>query len=46
MMDHIFQQGEIVVIQPNVCNQFECIEDACLIVFKTPSVMGDKYIVE
>lgn len=46
MMDTIFKQGDIVTVEPSVCNQFECIEDACVVVFKTPSVVGDKYIVE
>jgi quercetin dioxygenase-like cupin family protein len=46
MMDTIFRQGDIAIVQPNVCNQFECIENACVVVFKTPSVVGDKYIVE
>jgi quercetin dioxygenase-like cupin family protein len=45
MMDRIFQQGEIIIVNPNVCNQFECIDDASVVVFKTPSVAGDKYIV-
>lgn len=46
MMDTIFRQGDIAIVQPNICNQFECIENACVVVFKTPSVVGDKYIVE
>lgn len=46
MLGVVHTQGEIVIIGPNVCNQFECIEDACLVVFKTPSVTDDKYIVE
>ncbi len=46
MMDTIFRQGDIAIVEPNVCNQFECIENACVVVFKTPSVVGDKYIVE
>ena len=45
MLDSIFVKGDIVVITPNICNQFECIEDACLVVFKTPSIINDKYIV-
>ena len=23
--------------------QFDCLEDACIVVIKTPSVVGDKY---
>jgi quercetin dioxygenase-like cupin family protein len=45
MMDRIFGEGEIIIVNPNICNQFECIDDACVVVFKTPSVAGDKYIV-
>ena len=46
MMNVIFRQGEIVIVTPNIYNQFECIEDACILVIKTPSIVGDKYIVE
>lgn len=43
MLNNIYTNGEIVIIHPNVKNQFECIEDAILLVIKTPSVIGDKY---
>ena len=46
MMNVIFRLGEIVIVTPNIYNQFECIEDACILVIKTPSIVGDKYIVE
>ena len=36
MLGVVHTQGEIVMIEPNTCNQFECIEDACLVVVKTP----------
>lgn len=45
MLNSIFNQGEIVIIEPNICNQFECLEDACLMVLKTPSAANDKYII-
>jgi len=44
MLDQIFKQGQIVTVLPNVENKFECLEDACIVVIKTPSVIGDKYL--
>jgi quercetin dioxygenase-like cupin family protein len=45
MLNQIFKQGEIITVLPGIENQFECLEDACVMVIKTPSVIGDKYIV-
>ena len=44
MLDQIFKQGQIVTVLPDVENKFECLEDACIVVIKTPSVIGDKYL--
>jgi quercetin dioxygenase-like cupin family protein len=45
MLNQTFKEGDIVTVLPNIQNQFECIEDACVMIIKTPSVIGDKYIV-
>lgn len=45
MMGNIYTKGDIVKINPFDMNEFECIEDACVLVIKTPSVVGDKYII-
>ena len=44
MMGKIWKTDDIVIIEPNTKNTFECIEDACLLVIKTPSVIDDKYV--
>ena len=38
--------GYIVHLVPGRSADFECLEDGANAVFKTPSVMGDKYLVE
>jgi quercetin dioxygenase-like cupin family protein len=43
MLNELHSQGSIVVIPPNVENEFECVDDATLVVIKAPSVIGDKY---
>lgn len=43
MRNQTFVSGDIVMIEPNMENQFDCMEDACVVVIKTPSVIGDKY---
>jgi len=43
MLEQIWKTNDIIVIQPNIENELECIEDACLLVVKTPSIIGDKY---
>lgn len=45
MMSNLYTKGDIVKINPLEINEFECIEDACVLVIKTPSVIGDKYII-
>ena len=44
MLNQTFKQGQIVTVLPDVENKFECLEDACIVVIKTPSVIGDKYL--
>lgn len=43
MLNTFYYEGDVVVVQPNVNNEFECIDDATLLVVKTPSITGDKY---
>lgn len=44
MLDKIFYEGNIIEISPNTWNEFECIEDAVLLVIKTPSLPNDKFL--
>ena len=46
MNDHILVQDDIIHLSPGDATDFECLEDGSTAVYKTPSVMGDKYIVE
>jgi quercetin dioxygenase-like cupin family protein len=41
-----YKEGDIVVISPGEIVKFKAITDATNVVFKLPSVKGDKYIVE
>jgi hypothetical protein len=43
MLDKIWKENDIIIVKPNTENKFECIEDACVLVIKTPSLTGDKY---
>lgn len=43
MLNNIYEKNDIVIIYPLQKNRFECIEDAILLVIKTPSIIGDKY---
>lgn len=42
----IFEAGDIFVLEPNEIADPTFLEDCCLVVVKTPSVIGDKYIEE
>jgi len=42
----LFYEGDIIQVDPFDDVKFECIEDATTVVFKTVSVVGDKYITE
>lgn len=44
LLNKIWKQDDIIVINPNIENEFECIEDACLLVIKIPSIPSDKFI--
>lgn len=43
MGSHVLTPGQIVVVRPGESSDFEALENCTVIVFKTPSVVGDKY---
>lgn len=43
MMGKIYNTNDIITVNQNVENQFECLENCVLLVIKTPSIIGDKY---
>jgi len=43
MLDKEFIAGDIIKIEPNIENEFHCLEDACVLVIKTPSIPSDKH---
>lgn len=45
MNGKILKKGDIVHLKPNVDADFECLENGANAVVKTPSVKGDKYII-
>ena len=45
MNNQIVENGKIVTIAPNEVVHFKAISDSITVVVKTPSVIGDKYIV-
>lgn len=46
MLNSIYKEGEIIIINPMTKNKFKCIKDAILVVIKTPSVIDDKFLTE
>ena len=38
-------KGDVLVIEPGEAAEFECLQAGATAVIKTPSVMGDKYLV-
>jgi quercetin dioxygenase-like cupin family protein len=45
MNGEILEAGDIIHLTPGEPADFECLEDGANAVIKTPSVMGDKYLV-
>lgn len=45
MNSEILKSGDIVHLSPGDETDFECILDGAIAVVKTPSVMGDKYLI-
>lgn len=46
MFDHIYEEGDIVVVEPGDATDFEALEDAMNVVVKMPGANNDKYLVE
>lgn len=46
MNGEILEAGDIVHLLPGEPTDFACLEDGANAVIKTPSVMGDKYLVD
>lgn len=46
MFDHIYEEGDIVVVEPGDATDFEALEDAMNVVVKIPGANNDKYLVE
>ena len=44
MNDKTLEAGDVVHLPPNNPADFECLEDGANAVFKSPSVIGDKYL--
>lgn len=45
MNDEQLRTGDVVLIEKNEVVTFSCIEDGGIAVIKTPSVIGDKFII-
>ncbi len=45
MNGEYLEAGDIIHLSPNDPTDFECLEDGANTVIKTPSVMGDKYLI-
>lgn len=39
-----YKENDIIQINPHESSQFKCIKDATLVVVKTASIKGDKYL--
>lgn len=46
MFNHIYEEGDIVVVEPGDATDFEALEDAMNVVVKMPGANNDKYLVE
>ena len=46
MNGELLEAGDIIHLSPNDPTDFECLEDGANTVIKTPSVMGDKYLID
>ena len=45
LFDRIFNEGDIIQINPGEQTSFEVLEDTLTVVVKTPSVANDKFVV-
>lgn len=46
MFGNIYEEGDIIVVDPGDVTDFEAIEDAMNVVVKMPGANNDKYLVE
>lgn len=46
MNNEKYTEGDIIHLLPGDATDFKCLEDGATAVIKTPSVIGDKYIIE
>lgn len=46
MFDTVFEQGDIVIVEPGDATSFEALEDTTNVVIKIPGANNDKYLVE
>ena len=46
MFNQIYQQGDIIVVEPGDATSFEALEDSINVVVKLPGVNNDKYLVK
>lgn len=46
MFGNVYQEGDIIVVEPGDATEFEALEDAMNVVVKIPGANNDKYLVE
>ena len=46
MFDNVYEEGDIIVVEPGDATDFEALEDAMNVVVKMPGANNDKYLVE
>ncbi|MBO2927894.1 MULTISPECIES: cupin domain-containing protein [Pseudomonadaceae] len=46
MRGEIWQEGDIVVLEPGDVTAFEALTDSTTVVVKTPGALNDKYLIE
>lgn len=46
MFSNVYEEGDIIVVEPGDATDFEALEDAMNVVVKMPGANNDKYLVE
>lgn len=46
MFGNVYEEGDIIVVEPGDATDFEALEDAMNVVVKIPGANNDKYLVE
>lgn len=44
--DEVYETGDLFVVEPNYVMDPEFLEDCTIVCVKTPSIVGDKYVLE